>query len=45
MRESRKAETKDISAILNLLKQVNLIHHNGRPDIFNIGQNILMNNL
>ena len=33
----RKAETKDINAILNLLKQVNLIHHNGRPDIFNIG--------
>ena len=32
-----KAETKDINAILNLLKQVNLIHHNGRPDIFNIG--------
>ena len=45
MMEIRKAETKDISAILNLLKQVNLIHHNGRPDIFNIGQNILMNNL
>ena len=35
--EIRKAETKDINAILNLLKQVNLIHHNGRPDIFNIG--------
>ena len=38
--EIRKAETKDINAILNLLKQVNLIHHNGRPDIFNIGTKI-----
>lgn len=33
----RKAEKKDISRILELLKDVNLIHHLGRPDIFNIG--------
>ena len=35
--EIRKAETKDINAILNIIKQVNLIHRYGRPDIFNIG--------
>ena len=33
----RKAANKDITAILNLLQQVNLIHHNGRPDLFNVG--------
>ena len=33
----RKAENKDIPRILELLKDVNLIHHLGRPDIFNIG--------
>lgn len=33
----RKAQTEDISQILELLRQVNLIHHNGRPDLFNIG--------
>lgn len=30
----RKAEKKDIPQILQLLVQVNMIHHNGRPDIF-----------
>ena len=33
----RKAANKDITAILNLLQQVNLIHHNGRPHLFNVG--------
>ena len=32
----RQAQIKDIGSILNLLKQVNLIHHNGRPDIFKL---------
>ena len=30
----RRAEAKDIDAIKNLLEQVLLVHHNGRPDIF-----------
>ena len=30
----RQAQVKDIDSVLKLLKQVNLIHHNGRPDIF-----------
>ncbi len=33
----RKAIEKDIPKILDLLSQVNLVHHNGRPDIFKIG--------
>ncbi len=33
----RKAEYKDIPRIIELLKDINLIHHLGRPDIFNIG--------
>lgn len=33
----RKAQTKDIPQIMKLLFQVNLIHHNGRPDIFKYG--------
>ena len=33
----RKALEKDIPEILNLLKQVNLVHHKGRPDLFKIG--------
>ena len=33
----RKAQNKDVSRIENLLHQVNLIHHNGRPDIFKYG--------
>ena len=33
----RRAEFKDIDKILDLLKQVCLVHHKGRPDIFKIG--------
>ncbi len=33
----RKAEYKDIPRILELLKDVNLLHHLVRPDIFKIG--------
>ncbi len=34
----RKAMEKDIAKIEDLLCQVDLIHHNGRPDIFKIGK-------
>ena len=34
----RFAKEKDIPKIQDLLLQVCLIHHNGRPDIFNIGR-------
>ena len=34
----RKALEKDISKIEDLLSQVCLVHHNGRPDIFNVGR-------
>lgn len=34
----RRASEKDISKIGDLLSQVCLVHHNGRPDIFNIGR-------
>lgn len=30
----RRAEKKDIPAIMDLLVQVDMVHHNGRPDIF-----------
>lgn len=30
----RRAETKDIPGILNLLIQVDMVHHKGRPDLF-----------
>ena len=30
----RRAEEKDIPAILHLLVQVDMVHHNGRPDLF-----------
>lgn len=30
----RCAETKDIPGILNLLVQVDMVHHEGRPDLF-----------
>ena len=30
----RKAQEKDIEKILDLLRQVNLVHHIGRPDLF-----------
>jgi len=32
----RKAEERDIPAVLSLLEQVNRIHHEGRPDLFNL---------
>lgn len=31
----RRAEEKDIPGILNLLVQVNMVHHTIRPDLFN----------
>ena len=30
----RRAEVRDIPAIMDLLVQVNMVHHNGRPDLF-----------
>lgn len=33
----RKALTKDIPKIMDLLAQVDFVHHQGRPDIFKIG--------
>ena len=30
----RKAVKKDIPDILNLLEQVDMVHHRGRPDLF-----------
>lgn len=30
----RRAEEKDIPMILKLLIEVNMVHHNGRPDLF-----------
>ncbi len=32
--EVRRAESRDIPAIMDLLVQVNMVHHNGRPDLF-----------
>ena len=34
----RRALEKDIPKIGDLLSQVDLVHHNGRPDIFKIGR-------
>ena len=34
----RLAKEKDIPKINDLLSQVDLVHHNGRPDIFKIGR-------
>ncbi|MBQ7618373.1 MAG: GNAT family N-acetyltransferase [Desulfovibrio sp.] len=34
--EIRRAEEKDIPALQHLLKQVNLVHHQGRPDLFKL---------
>lgn len=31
----RRAVNADIPALLDLLIQVNMVHHNGRPDLFN----------
>ena len=33
----RRAKEQDIPKILDLLRQVCLVHHKGRPDIFNVG--------
>ena len=33
----RRATNKDIPKIIDLLKQVCLVHHKGRPDIFKVG--------
>lgn len=33
----RTAQKKDIPKMLDLLSQVDLVHHKGRPDIFKIG--------
>ena len=35
MNRIRRAEMRDIPAILELLVQVDMVHHNGRPDLFN----------
>ena len=34
MNRVRKAENKDIPRIMDLLIQVDMVHHTGRPDIF-----------
>ena len=34
MNTIRRAEEKDIPQILELLVQVCMVHHNGRPDLF-----------
>ena len=34
MNRVRRAQQKDIERILKLLVQVDMVHHNGRPDIF-----------
>lgn len=33
----RKAEFRDIPQIEQLLVQVNMVHHHGRPDLFRAG--------
>ena len=34
MNTVRRAEARDIPAVMDLLVQVNMVHHNGRPDLF-----------
>ena len=34
----RKAQKKDVPKMLDLLSQVDLVHHKGRPDIFKVGR-------
>ena len=34
MNQVRHAEIRDIPAIMKLLVQVDMVHHNGRPDLF-----------
>ncbi len=35
MNSVRRATEKDIPRVMKLLVQVNMVHHNGRPDLFN----------
>jgi ribosomal protein S18 acetylase RimI-like enzyme len=37
MIQVRRAKKQDIPAIMELLKQVNMVHHIGRPDLFRVG--------
>lgn len=34
MNTVRRAEVKDVESIMKLLVQVDMVHHNGRPDLF-----------
>ena len=34
MNQVRSAAERDIPSVLRLLEQVNMVHHNGRPDLF-----------
>ena len=34
----RRAQPQDLERVKHLLDQVDLVHHNGRPDIFKIGR-------
>lgn len=36
--EIRRAQKKDMTRIDELLLQVDLVHHNGRPDLFRVGR-------
>ncbi len=35
--EIRRAKERDIPRLMELLLQVNLVHHKGRPDLFRVG--------
>ena len=41
----RKACEKDIERILELLKQVNKVHYDGRPDLFKLDTKYTYNDL
>lgn len=41
----RRAEDRDIPAIMGLLKQVNQIHYDGRPDLFKLSTKYTENEL
>jgi hypothetical protein len=36
----RKMEERDIAGVNKLLKQVNKIHHDGRPDLFRLANKV-----
>jgi len=38
MMEIRKAQSEDIPALLQLLTEISRVHHEGRPDLFGVGQ-------